>query len=325
MKAAIITEGLQGTGYGHLTRCLSIYQAFEEKDNTPLYIANCDEVGKKFIPNVNLLQLNWIENTDGLVEHLKDFDIAVIDSYLATLEIYNKIYKTVKKIVCIDDYIRLDYPPGVIINGTIGAENLPYKKDDKHMYLLGIDYMPLRKEFWDIEIPQKHTNNVKNVLITFGGQDFRELTFPVLDFILSKYPGLNYNVVKGINKNNTQSKVYGNNVTFYTSLNAKEMLELILKCDLAITSAGQISYELNRVGLQSILIGVIENQKYNIEGWLENGYIHNKIWHNEVNIIDKIMRDFDIHIDIYERKLRPQDSAIVDGQGARRLVNILKK
>ncbi len=37
------------------------------------------------------------------------------------------------------------------------------------------------------------------------------------------------------------------------------------------------------------------------------------------------MRGFDIHIDIYERKLKPKDSAIVDGQGARRLVNILKK
>ena len=50
MKVAIITEGLQGTGYGHLTRCLSIYQAFEEKGIIPLYIANCDENGKKFIP-----------------------------------------------------------------------------------------------------------------------------------------------------------------------------------------------------------------------------------------------------------------------------------
>ncbi len=138
MKAAIISEGLQGTGYGHLTRCLSIYQAFEEKNITPLFIANCDEEGKQFIPNVNFRQLNWIENTDEreLIEQVKDFVIVVIDSYLAPLEIYKKIYKTVNKVVYIDDYLRLDYPPGAIVNGTIGAENLPYKKDKDHQYLL---------------------------------------------------------------------------------------------------------------------------------------------------------------------------------------------
>ncbi len=127
-----------------------------------------------------------------------------------------------------------------------------------------------------MKFPKKNNNETKNVLITFGGQDFRELTFPVLDLILSKYPELNYHVVKGINKNNTQSKVYGNNVTFYFSVNIKNILNLMLKCDLAISSAWQTSYELSRIGIPVILIGVIDNQKYNIEGWLENGYIHNK-------------------------------------------------
>jgi len=37
MKVFIITEGSKNTGFGHITRCLSLYQAFEEKDNLYRY------------------------------------------------------------------------------------------------------------------------------------------------------------------------------------------------------------------------------------------------------------------------------------------------
>lgn len=49
MKVIILTEGTRTTGYGHLTRCQSIYQAFEEKGIIPVYIANCDERGKEIL------------------------------------------------------------------------------------------------------------------------------------------------------------------------------------------------------------------------------------------------------------------------------------
>ena len=169
MKVAIITEGNSKTGYGHLTRCLSFYQAFEEKGIIPYYIANCEDGKKKILPEINLYQLDWINKSKKLMNIINGFDIAIIDSYLAPLKTYEKIQYAVEKSVYIDDYIRLNYPPGIIVNGTIGAENLPYNKDNKHQYLLGINYMPLRKEFWDIDIPNRNQNEIKNVLITFGG------------------------------------------------------------------------------------------------------------------------------------------------------------
>ncbi|MBI5807009.1 MAG: UDP-2,4-diacetamido-2,4,6-trideoxy-beta-L-altropyranose hydrolase [Ignavibacteriales bacterium] len=316
MKVAIITEGFHGTGYGHLTRCLSIYQAFEEKNIIPLLIANCDENGKKFIPCVNLFQLNWLENTSELIREIKDFDIAVIDSYLAPIEIYEKIYKSVKKVIYIDDYIRLDYPPGIIANGTIGAENLPYKKDDQHNYLLGIDYMPLRKEFWDVDVQDRKNTEIKNVLITFGGQDFRELTFPVLDSLISTYPALNFHVIKPIRRNNTESNYYRNNVTFYSSLNAKEMLNLMLKADLAVTAAGQTTYELARIGVPTVAIGVAENQKYNIKGWKNEGFIGKENWYFQDDLFVSIGHQFNAFLNsglIYLKNY-------CDGQGARRIV-----
>lgn len=309
MKVAIVTEGFQGTGYGHLTRCLSIYQAFEEKGIQPLYIANCDEEGKKFISNVNLLQVNWLGKSDELINNIKNFDITVIDSYLATLELYKRVYKAVKKVVYIDDYIRIDYPPGVIINGTVGAESLPYKKDDKHEYLLGIDYMPLRKEFWDVEVPERD-GVVKNVLITFGAQDLRNITPRVLTILLKKFPYYDYYVVGSkISAENIPKE----NVNYYDSVNAERMLELMLKTDLAVTAAGQTTYELARLGIRTIAIGVVDNQKYNLKGWKKVSFIEEDIWYDDMMLLEKIER-------IIRKVSNYHTSFLFDGQGARRLI-----
>jgi len=311
MKVAIITEGFQGTGYGHLTRCLSIYQAFEEKGITPLYIANCDEECKKFIPNVNLLQVNWIVNSEELINTINNFDIAVIDSYHASKESYERIYKSVKKAVYIDDYIRLDYPPGIIVNGTVGAENLPYKKDDEHKYLLGTDYIPLRKEFWDVEAPKRNVK-IENVLLTFGAQDFRDLTPKVLSFLRKEFPNYKYYVVGG----KLQAvQIEKENVQYYSSVNAKQMLELMLRVDLAVSAAGQTTYELARLGLPTIVIGVADNQKYNLKGWIETGFINDEIWLEDNNLFEKV--EFNI-----AKKENSQIKDLVDGQGARRVVNL---
>ena len=35
MKVFIITEGSKNTGFGHITRCLSLYQAFKERGILP--------------------------------------------------------------------------------------------------------------------------------------------------------------------------------------------------------------------------------------------------------------------------------------------------
>lgn len=314
MKVAIITEGFQGTGYGHLTRCLSIYQAFEEKNITPLYIANCDEEGKIFLPEVNLLQLNWLEQTEEFLNKINNYDIAIIDSYLAPLEMYEKIYQTVKKVVYIDDYLRLEYPPGILVNGTIGAENLPYKKDEKHEYLLGVEYMPLRKEFWDVDVPYRSKQETKNILITFGAQDSKKLTPKVLSFLLIEFPQFNYHVVFGIK---TKEDNEQDNVHYYYSLNAGEMVALMLKSDLAITAAGQTTYELARIGIPTIILGVAENQKYNIEGWLNRKFINDEIWFDDENLLEKIEKNINA-------RLNETCDSLVDGQGARRIYESTK-
>lgn len=323
MKVLILTEGLKSTGYGHLTRCLALYQAFEEKGIIPTYIVNCDENGQQYIKDSNYIVFDWIREEKQLYKMIDIADVVIIDSYLAPFELYNNISTTTKKAAFIDDYIRISYPKGIIINGTIGAEKMKYPMDDDHEYLLGVEYIPLRKEFWDVPIKQKSAE-LKNILLTFGVQDIKALTFPILTNLVEKYSGLNYHVILGKNDYDKEITLSKNKkVSFYYQLSATEMLHLMQDCDLAISAAGQTSYELNRVGLSSILIGVTNNQKYNLSGWEEIGYIYQQLWYNNRKLFEEIDNDLQRYMLHTRNTNNYQNSSNVDGQGARRISSYL--
>jgi len=288
MKIFIITEGNTKAGYGHLTRCLSIHQGFEARGFSTTFIANCDEGGKGVLGDVPIFAFDWIEKTDHLISLIEGADIAIVDSYLAEIAVYNRISRSVKRSVYLDDYLRLPYPPGIIINGTVNAEKLPYNFDDSHAYLLGLEYTPMRNAFWDIpeRIPG---NDMNNVLITIGGGESDGPTYQILRSIREKFPQLNCHIVLGMGARVEPDNDPEGKVIFYSSLNAYEMRDLMLSCDMAISAAGQTSYELFRTGTPSVLIQVADNQKNNIEGWLDKGMIKEMISVDSPGYISRVM------------------------------------
>ena len=293
LKVFIITEGLKDTGYGHLTRCLSLYQAFDQMGIKATFITNCDETGKNFLSDINLYVYNWLENDSKLIQQITNADIAIIDSYLASKEIYKKISSVVKKAVYIDDFNRIEYPKGIVINGSIGAEKLHYQKRKDLDFYLGLDFIPLRKEFWNVK-EKVRTKSIKNVLIIFGGNDFRNLTFTILDFLLIHYPNFTFHIVLGnVNVLKKLRKKYKKNIKFYSQISAKDILALIMKCDIAVSAAGQTTYELAAVGIPTIIIGVADNQKYNIKSWISAGFIRKEIWWNDADLLPTINNEFE--------------------------------
>lgn len=309
-----MTEGLSYTGYGHLTRCSAIYQAFSEAGITPLYILHGDNDGLNLVNDLNPIRMDWIKQTDQLFNLISGFDAVIIDSYLADEVLYYSIHKIVKKCVYIDDYIRIDYPEGILINGSIEAQSLPYLKKDNSNYLLGTQYIPLRKEFWDLdEIKFKATKN--SVLLTFGGTDQKLVTFKILDYLIEKLSDVNYKVILAANIRDKNLTGYINQgVKFYTSLSAAEMKNLMLENDVVITAAGQTTYELARLSKKIIAVGVAENQRKNIEGWIANNYLTKEIWYDDSDMLEKINDELKIKINKEQTTIN-----FVDGQGARRI------
>jgi UDP-2,4-diacetamido-2,4,6-trideoxy-beta-L-altropyranose hydrolase len=271
----IITEAGKNIGFGHLTRCLALYQAFESKGTKPQLIVHADKSAEKILKGIRAQRLNWLKEEKQLLKIVADADVAVIDSYLADVEFYEKVRKTVTLGVYLDDYRRISYADGIVLNGTIGAENIFYPPRKGIQYWLGQEYILIRKEFWGAA---KKTIRMimKNILITFGSFDPQQSTYVVLKELNDRFPDVKKTVVigknfKNINKIKTLKTKY---VSFVNNPTAGQMKRLMMDADLAISAAGQTLNELASVGVPTIAWAVVDNQRNNIKGWEKAGFIH---------------------------------------------------
>lgn len=322
MKVSIITEGFYHTGYGHITRCLSLYQAFEERNIFPALYINGDDTFKSLIPGARYEILDWLNNTDELISKIKGSEIVIIDSYLAPLDLYERISAASTYSVYIDDNMRLDYPEGAVLNGSIYAEQLGYPNKFDTAYFLGPKYIPLRKEFWQSREKQIKSE-IQSVLITFGGQDTANLTPRMLRFLVRNQPDLIKKVVVGSGFKNLDLIIEAKDdkTEIYRSPSSAEMLKIMYESDIAISAAGQTIYELAHVGVPTIAITVADNQKNNLNGWIKEEFLTNEFDHEMVNLENRLLVIFN---NLNKRELRFNLSTIgrkkVDGLGAKRVV-----
>ncbi|MBA4407775.1 hypothetical protein C0389_10905 [bacterium] len=322
MKVSFITEAFYHAGYGHITRCLSLYQAFEERNIFPTMYINGDETCESFIPGVKHELLDWLNNPDELLGKIRGSEIVIIDSYLAPLDLYKKIAACATFPIYIDDHMRLDYPDGAVLNGAINAEQMNYPLKPGISYLLGPRYIPLRKDFWQGR-EKVIKSEIQSVLITFGGQDLGNLTPRMLRLLARSQPELNKKIVIGSGFKNLDLiyEAKDNQTEIYHSPSGAEMARIMFESDIAISAAGQTIYELARVGVPTIAISVAENQRNNLAGWIKEEFLTADFGLETVNLENRLLV---VLTNYNKREVRLKLSTIgrkkVDGLGSRRVV-----
>lgn len=308
-------------GFGHITRCSSIYQAFNEIGIIPQFIVNGDESIHNLLKDINHETFDWINNQKKLLATLKDADIVFVDSYHAGYNLYKEISSQVKTAVYLDDNMRLEYPKGFVLNGAISAEQLPYPENKDVDYLLGVQFAPLRKEFWDTADKQVR-DEIEVIMVTFGGTDIHGLTSDILRMLTRNYPDVVKKCIIGNGFKNTAKieNIRDNNTDLIFHPAANDMKSVILESDIAISACGQTLYELACVGVPTIAVTVADNQSTSTRGWQKAGFIeYGGHWSktdlsgNIKSLIDKLKCP----------ELRRKNSCIgrnfVDGKGALRI------
>ena len=326
MKVKFFTEGGRGIGIGHLTRCLSLCQAFEEKGGECHFVVKGDEKVKGIVKQ-NLKLLDWVNDFHIYEQELEGADVVVIDSYMATLKHYFLACEKAKGSLFIDDFLRLEYPCGVVLNGSVYVQELNYPHKDSVEYLLGTRYIPLRKSFWEVE-EKPIKDKVENILITFGGDDSRDMTPKVLMLLDKHFPHLKKLVVVGPEFRNRENvySFYSENVIIYENIQAEQMKNLMMQSDIAISAGGQTTYELARVGLPSVLVAVADNQLMNCMGWSKTGFAKYAGWWEDDKIFDNIVKAIKELMDINVRlSISEIGRSLVDGQGGRRVADLIKR
>ena len=159
MRVFIIAEGGQNIGFGHITRCFSLYQAFLEMKVEPTFVVNGDESLRYFWETTGIKPVSFNQN---IYKNFGSEDVVIIDSYLLPEEFYEEVGQRVKLLVSMDDFKRLEYPAGIVVNGSILTEEMDYPHTGKVEYCLGTKFTPLRKVFWEVKTGRVR-NKVKNV------------------------------------------------------------------------------------------------------------------------------------------------------------------
>jgi UDP-2,4-diacetamido-2,4,6-trideoxy-beta-L-altropyranose hydrolase len=325
MRVFILTEGGSNIGIGHITRCASLYEALEDKGMVPEFVINGDETVNYLLKDKNHKIFDWLQERERLYSLIKGADIVFIDSYLAGHDVYTAVSSSAKLCVYIDDNNRIDYPKGIIVNGGINAEDPDYSVREDVTYLLGPRYTPLRKEFWDV--PEENIKEkVESVMITFGGDDNRNMTPKVLKALAENYPDILKKVIIGkgfINIADVEDAIDNKTEIIYYP-DSEGMIKVMLESDIAVSAGGQTLYELARVGVPTIAVAVADNQTNNIDGWRKNGFIDYAGWWEDGDLLDNIVKNVESLSDIRIRdKMAGAGRSLVDGQGAKRIVESL--
>ena len=326
MKVCIITEGSAKLGFGHISRCTSLYQAFEEKKIIPNFIINGDDIASSMEVK-NYIILDWAKNELALIKQIKNSEIAIVDSYLAGFPIYEKIVENVKLAVFIDDNMRINYPHGIVINGNVHALELNYYKSPGIEYLLGSQYSMLKKDFWDIPL-RSVDNEIKTILITLGGSDLRNLTPKILKLLTDEFPEIFKKVIIGSSFKNImeiENVADKSSELIYFPLTPR-MKKEILASDIAITTGGQTVYELAALGVPTITIAVADNQLHNAKSFDKLGYNYYAGWWEDKNLITNIKERI---LDLKNSKTRnimiEKGRNIIKPDGSRKIINYLIK
>lgn len=327
-------------GIGHLMRSFALVQSGLRNGWEITFLTNTNDNGL-----VQVLRQGGVE-----VVQLKG-DLYAQDDFLTTLEYmdrhrvkwicldgygfdtrYQKAIKHAgRSLLVVDDSANEShYYADVLLNPNLHAPTLSYSVESYTVMLLGTSYMPLRDEFlrwngWIRPVPDVG----RNVLISFGGGDAVNFTLKVLRALDPISTGqIEVKVVVGYmnpNKSILLQEIE-NRTTRGVSLeeDVADMSELMAWADVAICSAGTISWELAYMGLPALLAVIADNQTPVVEGLAKTGSVINLGIHTEV--AEKALRTqlLDLVGDQQMRQvMSSRGKRLVDGFGSQRVFSCL--
>jgi spore coat polysaccharide biosynthesis predicted glycosyltransferase SpsG len=262
MKALILTEASRQWGLGHLYRCLAFSQDLIARGYYVQWGLIGDDLCQEFAaihtPECRFYT-NW--NRNDFEELFHEVSFVLIDSYHASIEIYEFAFTHCANCLWIDDSNRLRYPPGYILNPN---DSIQKGENDTHYHrariLSGFEFQPIRAEFIP-SLQRIYPEQIAHILVLMGGTDIYNLTPQALLSAHRIYPQAEIHAIVPRNDQRTQWQQSSElPATFYPSLTANLLRGQMEWADITISAGGQTIFELLRLGTPTIAIEVADNQ-----------------------------------------------------------------
>lgn len=319
VKVVILTEGGKKTGYGHLSRCSSLYDELVKRKIDVEMIINSELRTIDILQKRNYSIVDWT-SFEYLKSNIQTTVHYIVDSYVASEQVCQFVSKHSKKVLYLDDTSRIEYPRGIVVRAS-----LQDTKETKDL-LIGNKYIILRDAYKSIA-NEKRIQKTNEILLTMGGTNQIELIRTLLKKINVIYPECKINIVLGnLEVSHFEEGLIQEyrNIVLHNYLSSHEMKKLMIASDFAITAAGQTIYELIATSTPFIPIQIADNQRGNLISLRNKQLIQTILcWENE-----NFSEEFEIELQQmfsipFRKKFMERLGGLIDGLGSERIINAL--
>lgn len=300
---AIVVNAFDEIGTSHIYRCLTLASKLIFHD--VVFVLNKNyELGVNIINSYGYKHVLYDESSEILdTLHSIGADLVINDVLDTSIEYISALKENGFYVVNFQDL-----GPGIEVADLVFNAFYEYDYDAENVFT-GHEYYLLRNEFY-LQQPKIITDEVKNVLITFGGVDFHNLTEKVLKALIATGFSKYINVVLGVGYPKKEEIIdrysMHNNVIIHEDV--RSISELMVKADIIFTSGSGTMYEACSLGVPSIVLCDNERDLNNSFGNFENGFINLGLGTevSEETIIEnftKLMDNYELREEINKKML----------------------
>jgi spore coat polysaccharide biosynthesis predicted glycosyltransferase SpsG len=217
----------------------------------------------------------------------------------------------------------------LFLDHNIGAEDLPWPERVRAHMLAGSRFALVRHSIVDArrEKPWLFEANRPHVVAVMGGSDPTGTIVPVTQALGALNCPITATVITAPAWKKDVEAVIGNHENIRVITPTPNLPELLSRADLAISAAGTSSWELCTLGIPSVLIGVVENQRKGLRELTERGLVWgiNPTSMNKEELIGATMAALNTLLTDARLRQKMSESCLetFDGMGPRRVVDAL--
>lgn len=265
-KILFVVSGYQEIGLGHVYNALII--ANDILDHQIEFLVD----GKSQLAFEKIASKNYtvfMQESDTLIQDIeaRQPDVIINDRLDTEADDIRELKRRGLKVINFEDLGEGARHADLVINAIYPERQvLPY-------HYFGHDYVVLRDEFL-LTRPKPVSDEVSNVLLTFGGVDPDNLTKKVLQAIhgYCQSRGIELSVVTGFGYQHHDSLAEFENVRVHR--NTMSISEHMANADIAFTSAGRTTYEIASLEVPCIVLAQNERELSHLFASAEFGFLN---------------------------------------------------
>lgn len=264
-------DGYRELGMGHIHHCLTL--AYRMTGHEVMFVTNqnCRE-GYERLKN-SFLPIYPIKREEEFYEFLERYkpDIVVNDCLNTTAKHILKLKGLAGKVVTVEDLGEGAFYADAVINALYHVD-VPNPN-----HYVGADYACLRDEFL-IHRPKEFSEEIKKVLVMFGGTDPSRLTekiYNLAEKMKKEIPEGEIHFIIGSVYGSEEHKILSKpQQGIWVHRDVKNVAEYMEWADLAFTSQGRTVFELACMGVPAIVLAQNQREQMHVFAQMENGFLN---------------------------------------------------